>query len=129
MTTKEAPLNLYPDQVPSIRLKDLIDSNVDIYTFCSNGKKPLLITDVYEVFPEMAKWSPEFLREKVGNKVINVNTSKTDVFQEYQAQHGEFVLGGRHSAAQLVGRIPQQLLEFCFGHAMFSPCGAAGFFE
>lgn len=83
MTTKEAPLNLYPDQVPTIRLKDLIDSNVDIYTFCSNGKKPLLITDAYEVFPEMAKWSPEFLREKVGNKVINVNTSKTDVFQEY----------------------------------------------
>ena len=66
-----------------MKLKEFVDKKIDIYEFCSKNKKPLLITNVYEVFPELAQWSPEFLREKAGNKVIEVNTSKTDVFQEY----------------------------------------------
>lgn len=80
---KEASINLYPDEVPQMKLKEFVDRKIDIYSYCSKNKKPLLITDVYEVFPELREWSPEFLRQKVGNKVIDVNTSKTDVFQEY----------------------------------------------
>lgn len=80
---ENVPLNLYPEKVPSVRLKELLDNNIDIYTHCSKRKKPLMITDVYEVFPELAQWSPEFLRQRVGDKIIDVNTSKTDVFQEY----------------------------------------------
>ncbi|HBI82523.1 cupin-like domain-containing protein [Orrella sp. NBD-18] len=79
----EAAINLYPNQIPQMKLKEFVDKKIDIYEFCSKNKKPLLITNVYEVFPELAQWSPEFLREKAGNKVIEVNTSKTDVFQEY----------------------------------------------
>ena len=76
-------LNLYPDEIPQKKLKDLIDSGVDIGSFCSKSKRPLLITDIYEVFPSLAQWSPEYLHEKVGDKIVEVNTSETDVFQEY----------------------------------------------
>lgn len=76
-------LNLYPDAIPQRKLKELIDSGVDIGTFCSASKRPLLITDIYEVFPALVQWSPEFLHQKIGDKIVEVNTSKTDVFQEY----------------------------------------------
>ena len=76
-------LNLYPNPVPSKKLKELIDDGINLYELCSKSKTPLLITDIYDVFPSLAKWSPEFLHEKSGGKIIDVNTSKNDVFQEY----------------------------------------------
>jgi len=76
-------LNLYPDEIPQKKLKELMDSGIDIGAFCSASKRPLLITDIYEVFPSLAQWSPEFLHQKIGDRVVEVNTSKTDVFQEY----------------------------------------------
>jgi hypothetical protein len=83
MTEESNPLNLYSDSIPQKKLKELIDSGVDIGTFCSQSRRPLLITDIYEVFPSLAQWSPEFLHEKIGDKSVEVNTSETDVFQEY----------------------------------------------
>lgn len=83
MTKESSQLNLYSGQIPQRKLKDLVDSGVDIGTLCSQSKRPLLITDIYEVFPSLAQWSPEFLHEKVGDKTVEVNTSETDVFQEY----------------------------------------------
>lgn len=83
MTKDSSQLNLYSGQIPQRKLKDLVDSGVDIGTLCSQSKRPLLITDIYEVFPSLAQWSPEFLHEKVGDKTVEVNTSETDVFQEY----------------------------------------------
>ena len=83
MTKESSQLNLYPDKIPQRKLKELIESGVDIGALCSQSKRPLLITDIHEVFPSLAQWSPEFLQEKVGDKIVEVNTSETDVFQEY----------------------------------------------
>ena len=83
MTKDSSQLNLYPGQILQRKLKDLVDSGVDLGALCSQSKRPLLITDIYEVFPSLAQWSPEFLHEKVGDKTVEVNTSETDVFQEY----------------------------------------------
>jgi hypothetical protein len=76
-------LNLYAEPLPQISLKELVDSGKDLFTHCVEGKKPLLITNAYEVFPSLATWSPEFLRQKIGSKIIHVMTSKTGLFQEY----------------------------------------------
>jgi len=76
-------LNLYAEPLPQISLKELVDSGEDLFTRCVEGKKPLLLTKAYEVFPSLATWSPEFLRQKIGSKIIHVMTSKTGLFQEY----------------------------------------------
>jgi hypothetical protein len=77
------PLNLYPTKIRQQSLKALIDSGKDIGGLCSQAKTPLLITDVYEVFPELVKWTPEFLDQKVGDNAVQVISSETGIFQEH----------------------------------------------
>jgi hypothetical protein len=76
-------INLYSNPTPSIKLKELVDKGIDIYQYCTKNKTPLLITDIYEVFPSLEDWNPDFLLKKVGKNVVDVNTSDNDVFQEY----------------------------------------------
>jgi len=84
--TDNVALNLYAEPIPQISLKELVDTKTDIFARCIKSKKPLLITDTQEVFPSLLNWSPEFLHEKVGARMVNVNTSDTDVFQEYHKE-------------------------------------------
>ncbi|WP_396190704.1 cupin-like domain-containing protein [Flavobacterium sp.] len=76
-------INLYSDEIPQKKLKDFVDSGVDIYTWCTQLRKPVLITDIYDVFPSLENWTPEFLNNRIGDTVVNVNTSETGVFVDY----------------------------------------------
>ena len=51
-------LNLYAEPLPQISLKELVDSGEDLFTRCVEGKKPLLLTKAYEVFPSLAWFYP-----------------------------------------------------------------------
>ena len=84
MKKDSSQLRLYPDEIPQKKLKELIKSPMDLSALCRRSRKPLLITDIYEVFPTLAQWTPDFLNEKVGDKIVEVNSSDTDVFQEYR---------------------------------------------
>jgi hypothetical protein len=83
MTEDSSQLNLYPHKIPQTTLKELVDAGTDIAEFCTQSKAPLLITDIHEVFPSLAQWTPAFLDEKVGHKLVEVNSSATAMFQEY----------------------------------------------
>lgn len=83
MSNTSNQINLYPDDIPQKKLKDLVDSGVDIFTWCTQLNKPVLITDIYDVFPSLKNWTPDFLNTKVGNKVVMLNTSETEVFVDY----------------------------------------------
>ena len=58
-------LNLYSDKIPQKKLKEFIESGIDIYAWCAQLKNPVLITDIYEVFPNLKKWTPDFLEKKL----------------------------------------------------------------
>lgn len=75
--------NLYPDEIPRIKLKKFIEADVDIYSYCQHLETPLYITDIYEVFPSLEKWAPNFLENKIGDTVVKVNTSETNIFVDY----------------------------------------------
>lgn len=83
MANNTNQINLYSDEIPQKKLKDLVDSGVDIYTWCKQLKKPVLITDIYDVFPSLEHWSPDFLNNKIGDTKVRVNTSETDIFVDY----------------------------------------------
>jgi hypothetical protein len=80
---RTTPLNLYPNKIPQQSLKEFIESGTSLGSLCSQSKTPVLITGVYEVFPELVKWTPDFLDQKVGNKAVQVISSETGVFQEH----------------------------------------------
>jgi hypothetical protein len=77
-------LNLYSDKIPQKKLKEFIESGIDIYAWCAQLKNPVLITDIYEVFPNLKKWTPDFLEKKIGEVTVRVNTSETNVFVDYE---------------------------------------------
>jgi len=62
----------------SISLRDMDFSN--FFYECSAFKEPILITDIFEHFYEMKKWSNDYLVSRVGSKNINVNTSDNGFF-------------------------------------------------
>ena len=76
-------LNLYSEEIPQTKLKEIIDSGTDVYAWCVQLKSPLLITDIYEVFPNLQSWTPSYLEEKIGDTTVRVNTSDTNVFVDY----------------------------------------------
>lgn len=83
MSKNSNKINLYADEIPQKKLKDLVDSGVDIYTWCTELKKPILLTDIYDVFPSLADWTPDFLSHNVGDTEVMLNTSETEVFVDY----------------------------------------------
>ena len=85
MVNNSTQINLYNDTIHQKKLKEFIDSKIDVYQFCTHLNKPLLITDIYEIFPSLANWTPNFLDEKVGDKLVGVNTSETDIFVDYHS--------------------------------------------
>jgi len=64
--------------VKEIKLKDIEISN--FYKNFLREQSPVLITDIYEKFPELKNWDMEYLAKKVGDKLIKVNTSNSGVF-------------------------------------------------
>lgn len=84
MSIHSQKINLYPDKIPRKKLKELIDSNIDIYSWCMQSKTPILITNIYEVFPNLEEWTPNFLDKKIGDTVVKVNTSDNNVFVDYE---------------------------------------------
>lgn len=83
MTKKSNQLNLYSDDIPQKKLKEFVDSDLDIDAWCRRLKTPVLITDIYEVFPRLADWTPNFLDKKVGDTIVDINSSETDIFVDY----------------------------------------------
>ena len=64
--------------VKKIKLKDIdVDS---FYTSFLREREPVLITNIFEQFPELANWDTDYLIEKVGDKNIKVNVSNNGVF-------------------------------------------------
>ena len=84
MTKDSSQLNLYPNDIPQKTLRELLASGSDLVALCQQSKTPLLITNIYEVFPSLVQWTPEFLNQKVGDNLVEVNSSDTDIFREYQ---------------------------------------------
>ena len=77
---------LYSDPIPQRNLKELLAEESDLFTFCTQTSRPFLFKNIFEVLPTLKNWSPEFLKDKIGNKIVSVNTSKTGVFQEYHKE-------------------------------------------
>ena len=76
-------LNLYSEEIPRITLQELVNTDVDIYSYCQQLETPLYITDINEVFPSLEQWAPIFLENKIGDSTVKVNTSETNVFVDY----------------------------------------------
>ena len=75
--------NLHANEIPSKKLMEFIEADIDIYSYCQYLKTPLFITGIFEVFPSLEKWSPDFLENKIGDSTVKVNTSETNVFVDY----------------------------------------------
>jgi len=75
--------NLHGNEIPSKKLMEFIEADIDIYSYCQYLKTPLFITGIFEVFPSLEKWSPDFLENKIGDSTVKVNTSETNVFVDY----------------------------------------------
>lgn len=83
MPANSNKLSLYLKEIPQKKLKETIDSGTDVYAWCAQLKSSLLITYIYEVFPNLQSWTPSYLEEKIGDTTVRVNTSETNVFVNY----------------------------------------------
>lgn len=101
--------NFRPNEIPSKKLMEFIKADIDIYSYCQYLKTPLLITDIFEVFPSLEKWTPEFLENKIGNSMVKVNTSETNVFVDYH-QPLEINLRDYSKKINLENRNPEENL-------------------
>ena len=48
--------NRHANEIPSKKLMEFIEADIDIYSYCQYLKTPLLITDIFEVFPSLEKF-------------------------------------------------------------------------
>jgi len=64
--------------IKKVKLKDIDKDN--FYKHFLSEQYPVLITDIYEEFPELKSWNMEYLVKKVGSKQIKINTSNSGVF-------------------------------------------------
>jgi hypothetical protein len=62
-----------------IKLTDI--NSADLFAACQKSIEPLLITDIYDIHPRLAGWSPEFLQKKLtGSRQITVRTGNSYFF-------------------------------------------------
>lgn len=69
---------------PRNKIIDEIElKNLNVSTFYDDflsKNTPVLITKIFDHIPSLSQWSIRFLTKKLGNKIVRVNTSSTEVF-------------------------------------------------
>jgi hypothetical protein len=58
----------------------------DLYRFCLKQNGPLVFTGLFDALPELIQWTPERLRQLLGNRLVMVNVSETGLFNRSQMQ-------------------------------------------
>jgi hypothetical protein len=77
--------------VPTFKLGPDGDVSIkDVYRFCTKQNGPMVLTGLFDALPELRQWTPELLRQLLGDRLVVVNVSKSGLFNRREMEAMSF---------------------------------------
>lgn len=75
------------NSIPTFDLGPNGDVSIEnVYRFCVKQKGPVILHGLFDALPELRQWTPELLRQLLGDRVVMVNVSESGLFNRSAMQ-------------------------------------------